>query len=167
IGIVGIGWLGHFGILFALTLGADKVYAISCTRSKESDARKMGATDFIATSEPEWLPKNMQTLDLIVCTANDTSIPMSQYLTLLKVSGTLVQVGAPEGGHQNFDLFPLLLNNTSLTGSLTGGRQEIKDMLELAAKKTIKSWVEARPMSAVNEVLQLMENGKALQICPC
>ncbi|KAK9242516.1 chaperonin 10-like protein [Lipomyces tetrasporus] len=128
VGIVGIGGLGHSGILFASALGADK---------------------------------NMQTLDLIVCTANDTSIPMSQYLTLLKVGGTLVQVGAPEGGLQNFDLFPLLFNNTSLTGSLIGGRQEIKNMLELAAKKTIKSWVEARPMSAVNEVLQLMEDGKA------
>ncbi|KAK9261073.1 hypothetical protein V1519DRAFT_360218, partial [Lipomyces tetrasporus] len=91
--------------------------AISRTRSKESDARKIGATDFIATSRPEWLQKNRQTLDLIVCIANATSIPMSQYLNLLKVGATLVQAGAPEGGLQNFDLFPLLFNNTSLTGS--------------------------------------------------
>ncbi|KAK9326805.1 chaperonin 10-like protein [Lipomyces starkeyi] len=161
VGIVGIGGLGHFGILFASALGADKVYAISRSRSKESDARAMGATDFIATSENGWLEKNMRSLDLIVCTANDTSIPMSQYLLLLKVGGKLVQVGAPEGGLPSFDLFPLLFNQASLSGSIIGGRQEIKDMLELAAKQKINSWVETKPISSVNEVLQMMEDGKA------
>ncbi|KAK9357228.1 chaperonin 10-like protein [Lipomyces starkeyi] len=99
VGIVGIG-----GVSF---------YAISRSRSKESDARAMGATDFIATSENGWLEKNMRSLDLIVCTANDTSIPMSQNLMLLKVGGKLVQVGAPEGGLPSFDLFPLLFNQAS------------------------------------------------------
>ncbi|KAK9390701.1 chaperonin 10-like protein [Lipomyces mesembrius] len=145
IGIVGIGGLGHFGILFASALGATKIYAISRTRGKEADVRTMGATDFIATAEPGWVENNLQSINLIVCTANDTSIPMSDYLRLLKFGGTLVQVGAPEGGLPNFDLSPLMLNNVHLTGTVIGGRQEMKDMLKMAATKKINSWIETKP----------------------
>jgi alcohol dehydrogenase (NADP+) len=49
VGIVGIGGLGHFGLLFAKALGADEVVAISRTSSKKEDSLKMGATKFIAT----------------------------------------------------------------------------------------------------------------------
>ncbi|KAK9431214.1 hypothetical protein V1505DRAFT_65911 [Lipomyces doorenjongii] len=161
IGIVGIGGLGHFGILFASALGATKIYAISRTRSKEADVRTMGATDFIATAEPGWVENNLQSIDLIVCTANDTSIPMSDYLRLLKFGGTLVQVGVPEGGLPEFDLSPFLFNNVHLTGTIIGGRQEMKDMLKMAATKKINSWIETKPMSNVNEVVQLMGDGKA------
>ncbi|KAK9314557.1 hypothetical protein V1522DRAFT_199909 [Lipomyces starkeyi] len=139
IGIVGIGVLGHFGILFASALGATKIYAISRTRGKGADFRAMGATDFIATAEPGWVENNLQSIGLIVCTANDTSIPMSDYLRLLKFGGTLVQVGVPEGGIPKFDLSPLMFNNVHLTGTVTGGRQEMKDMLEMAATKKVNS----------------------------
>ncbi|KAK9489382.1 chaperonin 10-like protein [Lipomyces doorenjongii] len=161
VGIVGIGGLGHFGVLFASALGASKVYAISRTRRKESDIRKMGATDFIATSEPGWVENNMQSIDLIISTANDVSIPMSDYLKLLTVGGTLVQCGVPEGGLPNFDLNPFIFNDVHLAGTLIGGRQEMKDMLQLVASKNIKSWIETKPMSSVNDVIQLMDDGKA------
>jgi alcohol dehydrogenase (NADP+) len=39
VGIVGLGGIGHFGILFAKALGAE-VWAISRTHSKEKDALK-------------------------------------------------------------------------------------------------------------------------------
>ncbi|KAK9361129.1 hypothetical protein V1504DRAFT_497602 [Lipomyces starkeyi] len=156
IGIVGIGVLGHFGILFASALGATKIYAISRTRGKEADFRAMGATDFIATAEPGWVENNLRSIDLIVCTANDTSIPMSDYLRLLKFGGTLVQVGVPEGGLPKFDLSPLMFNNVHLTGTVIGGRQEMKDILEMAATKKVNSWIETKPISNVNEVVQLM-----------
>ena len=49
VGIVGIGGIGHFGILFAKALGADEVVAISRSASKKEDAMKLGADKFIAT----------------------------------------------------------------------------------------------------------------------
>jgi D-arabinose 1-dehydrogenase-like Zn-dependent alcohol dehydrogenase len=48
VGIVGIGGLGHFGLLFAKALGADRVVAISRTDAKKADALKMGADDFVS-----------------------------------------------------------------------------------------------------------------------
>ena len=68
VSIIGIGGLGHFGILFAKALGADKVVAVSRI-SKKSDAFKLGATDFIATDEEEgWSMKHFGSCDLIIST---------------------------------------------------------------------------------------------------
>jgi D-arabinose 1-dehydrogenase-like Zn-dependent alcohol dehydrogenase len=65
VGIVGIGGLGHFGLIWAKALGAD-VVAISTSDSKKADAEKMGATGFIATSKGKSVFKeNRRTLDFI------------------------------------------------------------------------------------------------------
>lgn len=47
VGIVGIGGLGHFGLMGAKALGCDEIVAISRTSGKKEDALKMGATKFI------------------------------------------------------------------------------------------------------------------------
>jgi len=65
VGIVGIGGLGHFGIIFAKALGAE-VVAISTSESKKADTEKMGVSKFIATSKGKQVFKeNARTLDLI------------------------------------------------------------------------------------------------------
>jgi len=65
VGIVGIGGLGHFGLIFAKALGAE-VVAISHTEGKRADAEKMGASKFIATSQGKSVFKeNARTMDFI------------------------------------------------------------------------------------------------------
>lgn len=51
VGIIGVGGLGHFGVLFAKALGADKVVGISRKADKKSDVLKMGADEYISTDE--------------------------------------------------------------------------------------------------------------------
>lgn len=98
VGIVGIGGLGHFGVMGAKALKADKVYAISRTSAKKEDAKKMGADEFIATDEDkDWAKEHALSLDLIVSTVSSPKMPLVDYLSLLKVGGTFIQVGAPEG----------------------------------------------------------------------
>lgn len=75
VGIIGIGGLGHFGILFAKALGADKVVAVSRNSKKKSDAFKLGATDFIATDEEEgWSMKHFGSCDLIISTVSTSQV---------------------------------------------------------------------------------------------
>jgi D-arabinose 1-dehydrogenase-like Zn-dependent alcohol dehydrogenase len=94
VGIVGIGGLGHFGVLFAKALGADRVVAISRKASKRDEALALGADEYIATDdESDWATKNGRTLDLMINTVSGAKMPMTDYLSLLKVGGTLVQVG--------------------------------------------------------------------------
>ena len=51
VGIVGVGGLGHFAVMFAKAMGADKVVGISRKNSKRDDVLKLGADEYIATDE--------------------------------------------------------------------------------------------------------------------
>ncbi|BGP35910.1 hypothetical protein JCM10296v2_007762 [Rhodotorula toruloides] len=163
VGIVGIGGLGHFGLLFAKALGAN-VTAISHSESKKADAEKMGATRFIAThsgSDDDFAPYK-RSLDLIICTTNDTSMPLMGYLSLLRPGGNLILVGAPEKPvAKDLPAFPFIMGNVHLGGSAIGSPSTIKEMLELAAKQNIKSWIEKRPMEDVNQAVPDMHASKA------
>lgn len=161
VGVVGIGGLGHFAVMFAKALGADKVVAISRSSSKKEDAFKLGADQYIATGEDEeWWKTNADCVDIIISTVSGPGLEVAKYLNLLDVNGTMIQVGAPEDPLPSFAAFPLILKNLKLGGSLIGTRQHIKDMLELASKQNIKSWVEVRPMADANQVLIDFEDGK-------
>ncbi|KAI8908638.1 putative NADP-dependent alcohol dehydrogenase C 2 [Powellomyces hirtus] len=161
IGVVGIGGLGHFALLFAKALGADPV-AISHSHGKEADAKKMGAVQFISTGEDkDWDTKNRRTLDGIVCTVNNADMPIAKYAKLLKPGGKMIMVGLPESALENFSLTPLILNNVFIGGSAIGSSKEIPEMLEMAAKMNIKGWVQTRPMKDANQAAIDMEDGKA------
>jgi len=75
VGIIGVGGLGHFGLLFAKAMGADKVVGISRKICKKEDSLKMGADLYIATDdEPNWATENARSLDLIVSTVSSTKV---------------------------------------------------------------------------------------------
>ncbi|KAI2620198.1 NADP-dependent alcohol dehydrogenase C [Hypomontagnella submonticulosa] len=163
VGIVGIGGLGHFGILFAKALGADKVVGISRKADKRDDALKLGADEYIATDEEkDWVAKHTRTLDLIVCTVSSEKMPLEGYLNLLKTKGDFIQVGAPDGGVlPPISAFTLINNGVKVGGSATGAPREVREMLQLAADRKIKSWVQERPLSDANQAIIDMEDGKA------
>ncbi|GAA5981839.1 hypothetical protein JCM5350_005743 [Sporobolomyces pararoseus] len=163
VGIVGIGGLGHFGILFAKALGAN-VTAISRSESKKADAEKMGADRFIATgsgSEDNFKPY-ARSLDLIICTANNsTDFPLVGYLSLLKPFGKFIVVGAPEENLPELPAFPLIMGSISIGGSAIGSPSNIKSMLEFCAEKKIEPWIVKRPMKEVNQAVVDMHASKA------
>ncbi|KAI9845112.1 MAG: hypothetical protein M1838_001901 [Thelocarpon superellum] len=161
VGIVGIGGLGHFGLLFAKALGCSKIVAISRSSGKKADALKMGADDFIATGEdPDWAKKHSRSLDLIVCTVSSADMPLTKYLQLLRTSGQFTQVGAPEDKIPGFNVFSLIKKGNTIGGSSIGSPHEIREMLELAATKQIKPWTEARPLKDANQAVKDLADGK-------
>jgi alcohol dehydrogenase (NADP+) len=162
VGIVGIGGLGHFGIMFAKALGADKVTAISRSSSKKADAMKMGADEFIATGEDkDWATNHARSLDLIVSTVSSPDMPIQGYLQLLRVKGTFIQVGAPEDSIPAFNAFALIAKGVKMGGSAIGSPEDIRKMLDLAAKKGIRTWAQTRPMKDANQAVLDMTAGKA------
>lgn len=162
VGIIGVGGLGHFGILFAKALGADKVIAISRTSTKKADAMAMGATGFIATDEDKsWSRAHTRSLDLIVCTVSSPNMPFEKYLHLLKRRGNFVQVGAPEGKLPPLGAYALIAKGCAVSGSNIGSPAEIQEMLDFASRKGIKPWVETRSLKDANSAVVDMEDGKA------
>ncbi|KAI2473356.1 NADP-dependent alcohol dehydrogenase C [Annulohypoxylon bovei var. microspora] len=162
VGIVGVGGLGHFGILFAKALGADRVVGISRRADKREDALKLGADEYIATSEDkDWVAKHSRTLDLIISTVSSEKMPLNEYMFLLRTKGTLIQIGAPDGGIlPPISAFALIPSGTKIGGSMTGAPREIREMLQLAADKKIKPWVQERPLKEANQAILDFEDGK-------
>jgi len=142
VGIVGLGGIGHFGLLFAKALGAE-TWVISRTHSKEADALKMGADGFLATADKDWNEPHRMTFDLIVNTASSSEgFELDKYLSLLDVHGRWVSVGLPEGGGQEVKTQDFLKNGCLIGASHLGSRKEVLRMLDLAVEKGVKSWVE-------------------------
>ena len=162
IGIVGVGGLGHFGLLFAKALGADEIVAISRSSAKKEDATKMGATGYIATDEDEdWAKKHASTLDLIISTVSSPKMPINGYLQLLRTKGQFIQVGAPEDVLPPFHAFALILKGAKIGGSAIGSPEDIREMLDLAVSHQVKPWIEERPMKEANQAIVDMDAGKA------
>jgi alcohol dehydrogenase (NADP+) len=160
VGVIGLGGLGHFGVMWAKALGADRVVAVSRRHNKKEDALALGADAHIATEDDKnWVKDNKGTLDILLSTVSSTSVPMADYIALLKTGGVIIQVGMPDGGVFEVPALPLI-NGIRLEGSLIGSPGEIREMLDLAAEKGVKPWVTTRPMKDANQALVDMHEGK-------
>ncbi|KAL3488558.1 chaperonin 10-like protein [Aspergillus germanicus] len=153
VGIIGLGGLGHFGVLFAKALGADKVVAISRKKEKESDALALGADAYIATDDEEdWESKYARSLDIVLSTVSSAKMPLDGYLGLLATQGSFVQVGLPDDGYLNLPAMKLI-RQIKAGSSFIGSPNEIREMLALVEKKGIKAWVEEVPMKDANKAI--------------
>ena len=75
---------------------------------------------------------------------------INAYLSLLKLDGTLCQVGAPEKPLP-VAVFNLLLPRRNFAGSAIGGIAETQEMLDFCAEHGIVSDVEMIRMDEINE----------------
>jgi len=147
VGVVGLGGIGHFALLFAKALGAE-TYVISRSHTKEKDALAMGADGFIATEDKDWNEEHIMTFDLIINTANSTAgFDLTRYLSLLDVHGRFISVGMPEGSGMEVRAQDLSFNAVLMGATHLGSRREMLEMLQLAADKGLKSWVETIDIS--------------------
>lgn len=147
VGIVGIGGLGHFAVLWAVALGAE-VYAISHSPSKKEDALKLGAKHFINSNEKDWTKDHKFSLDFIINTADAVDkFNMDEYLSLLKVWGKFHIVGFGDKPIPQMMAQQFAPNGASIGASHIGNRPEMLAMFELASKQNIKSWVETIDIS--------------------
>lgn len=88
-------------------------------------------------------------------------MPLAEYLSLLRVGGTLIQVGVPEDGPLTLPVFSLVMGGVNIGGSLIGSPSDLREMFELAAKKNVKPWIQERPMRDANQAIVDMEKGDA------
>jgi len=156
VGVVGLGGLGHMGVKFAASFGAE-VTMLSTSKSKEADAKKLGAHNFALTTDAEGMKKYHNYFDVILNTAS-ANHSYEQYLDLLALNGKLVVVGLPEQPSQ-VGAFKLLNNRRSIIGSMIGGLKETQEMLDYCAEKNITADVEVINIQDVNAAYERMLKG--------
>ena len=153
VGVVGLGGLGHMAVKQAAAMGAE-VTMLSTSKSKEADARKLGATSFGLTSDPATFTKLAGHFDLIIDTISAPH-DYNAYLGLLRLEGAMVLLGVPPAPTPVAAL-SLIFGRKVLTGSLIGGIKETQEMLDFCAEHGIVSEVEVIPIAKVNEAYERM-----------
>lgn len=149
IGIVGLGGLGHFAVMWTKALGAEP-YVISHTPEKKEDALKLGAKEFICTKDKDWSKPWAYTIDFILNTSDMTNeFKLSDYMSTLAINGAFHNVGLPDKPLPQIHAFDFVSNGAALSGSHIGSRPEMIKMLNLASSQNIKSWVETIDISEV------------------
>jgi alcohol dehydrogenase (NADP+) len=151
VGVVGLGGLGHMGVKFAHALGAH-VILFTTSPGKVEDGRRLGADEVVVSRNEREMKPHLASFDFILDTVS-AEHDINAYLNLLKLDGTLCQVGAPENPLP-VAVFSLLLPRRNFAGSAIGGIAETQEMLEFCAEQGIASDIEMITIQQVNEAYE-------------
>lgn len=153
VAVAGLGGLGHMAVKFAVAMGAE-VTMLSTSPSKEADARKLGAHNFVLSTDEAAMKKLESHFDVVVDAVSGNH-DYEIYLKLLDVSGKLLVVGLPKD-QPKVNTFELIKNRRCIIGSMIGGTAETQEMLDFCAEKNIVADVEVIPMQYINEAYERM-----------
>jgi uncharacterized zinc-type alcohol dehydrogenase-like protein len=151
VGVVGIGGLGHMGVKFAHTLGAQVVVFTTSPKKKE-DALCLGADEVVISRNADEMQKHAGSFDFIL-DAVSADHDISAYINLLRRDGNITLVGAPEKPLP-VSAFGLIMGRRSLSGSPIGGIAETQEMLDFCGQHNITADVEVIPIQKVNEAYE-------------
>jgi uncharacterized zinc-type alcohol dehydrogenase-like protein len=154
--VLGLGGLGHMAVKFGVAFGAE-VTVLSTSASKEKDARALGAHHFVVTSDAAQVEKVKGSFDFILDTVS-AKHDLNMYLTLLKVKGVHICVGAPPEPHE-IHAFSVIVGNKAVAGSGVGGLQQTQEMLDFCAEKNITADIELIDMKDIHKAYERMERG--------
>ncbi|BCW87864.1 NADP-dependent alcohol dehydrogenase C 2 [Alphaproteobacteria bacterium SO-S41] len=154
VGVAGLGGLGHMAVKLAVGLGAD-VTVITGSPAKEADAKALGAQKVLITTDKDALRAATSSFDVIIDTV-PVAHPVTPYLHLLDIDGTLVIVGAIDQ-LPPFHTGLLLGQRRRVTGSPIGGIAETQEMLDFCAAKNILPDCEMIDIQEINHAYERME----------
>lgn len=156
IGVVGLGGLGHMAVQIGAKFG-NEVTVISTSSNKEELARKLGATKFVVSKDPEQVKNALNSLDFIIDTVAFEK-PMDLYLSLLKPNGVFVTVGLPESSTKlSFPPASVIFKRKTVVGSLVGSIKEMEDMFEFCAQKEVYPMIELMDAPEINKAFDRLK----------
>jgi alcohol dehydrogenase (NADP+) len=148
VGVIGLGGLGHMAVKIASAMGAH-VTVFSTSPRKQTDAKRLGAENFVVSTDPDAMKATANAFNLIldtVASAHD----LNAYINALRRDGTLVVVGV-SGEPASVAMFPLILARRRLAGSVIGGIRETQEMLNFCGEHNIPADVEVIPAQDVEK----------------
>ncbi|MEV0029624.1 NAD(P)-dependent alcohol dehydrogenase [Nocardia sp. NPDC050793] len=158
VGIIGLGGLGHLGVMIARALGAE-VTVLSQSSDKRDDALRFGATRHFTTGAAATFDELAGTFDVVLNTVS-SKIDLNPYFATLARYGVLVELGIPDAPLE-LDGFSLILGDRSFAGSFVGSVRQTREVLELCAENGIRPQIEVVAASRVNEVFASIIDGRA------
>jgi alcohol dehydrogenase (NADP+) len=151
VGIIGFGGLGHMAVKIAKALGCE-VSVFSHSAKKESDAKAMGANEFVDSLSLDEFSRKSPNFDLILNTSA-ASMNLNPYLQMLKLDGALIMVGL-SGKPYPIDAWSLVNPRRSIGGSMIGGIPELQEMMNFCGQNNIVSEVEVIDAAYINKAYE-------------
>lgn len=155
VGVIGLGGLGHMAVKLAVAHRAE-VVVFTTTPGKIADAKKMGAKDAVLWSDEASMKHYTNQFDLMISTVPH-AYPMQQFMNLLKLDGTLVNVGALEQ-LKDLDGMMIAFGRKSLAGSMIGGIAETQEVIDYCVAHNIKADIELIPIEDINRAYERVVN---------
>jgi uncharacterized zinc-type alcohol dehydrogenase-like protein len=157
VGVVGLGGLGHMAVKIATAMGAE-VTLFTTSPGKADDARALGATEIVISTDADEMRAARATLDFIIDTVAAPH-DLDPYLGALRRDGSLVLVGVPSEPHPSPGVFGLIGGRRSLGGSAIGGIAETQEMLDFCAEHGVTADVEMITMEQIDDAYERMLGG--------
>jgi alcohol dehydrogenase, propanol-preferring len=157
--VFGIGGLGHLAVQLGRALGAD-VTAIDVSEEKLELARSFGAADTLNAATTDVVKELRRKSRVHVALV--TSAAKAAYdaaFSCVRPTGTLLVVGLPA---ENICFPPILMaaGEIRIHASTVGTRQDLREVLAMAAAGKVRCQVVASPLAQANQALDQLRNGQ-------
>jgi len=159
VAIFGIGGLGHVAVQIARELGAE-ITAVDVSWDKLRLAESLGAARSLNATSMNVVKELRAKGGVHVALV--TSAATAAYETAfscVRPTGTLLAVGLPSN---NICFPPVLMaaKEVRIQASAVGTRQDVREVLAMAASRKIHCQVAPRPLAEANEVLEELRHGQ-------
>ncbi len=156
--IFGIGGLGHLAVQIGRAMGAD-ITAVDISEEKLALARSLGAAHAFHAASTD-VAKGFREMGGVHA-ALVTSAAKAAYDTAfysVRPSGALLVVGLPA---ENICFPPILMaaREIRMQASAVGTREDLSEILAMAATGKVRCQVAARPLAEANELLEQLRRG--------
>jgi alcohol dehydrogenase, propanol-preferring len=157
--VFGVGGLGHIAIQIGQSFGAE-VTAIDISDEKLAQAKSLGASRALNASSSDVVKALRGEGGVhiaIVTSAAKAAYDMAFYC--LRPTGTLLVVGLPA---ENICFPPIMMaaGEVRIQATAVGTREDLREVLAMAAAGKVRCQVTSRPLVQVNEVLEDLRRGR-------
>ncbi|MGH9838127.1 MAG: alcohol dehydrogenase catalytic domain-containing protein [Blastocatellia bacterium] len=161
VAIFGIGGLGHLAVQLAKARGAE-VVAVDVADDKLALARECGA-DMLVNAATSQAHKEIKKATVggahVVMVTSGSRAAYETALRSLRKGGTLSIVGmSPEP--VSLSTVAMVSGEYHIVASAVGTREDLREVLQLAAAGRVKCRIETRPFAEVDEILNEMKEGR-------
>ncbi len=160
--VIGVGGLGHFGVQFVRELSPARIVAVDTSEAKRALALELGAaaaldpaTDNVAAEVRRRGEGAAAVFDFV-----GTSSTLALAASVVGRQGVVVIVGLA-GGSLQYSFLGMAAESVVM-GSAWGTRNELEEVLALAAAGRLSSHLEQHPLEAVGDVFHRLEEGQIL-----
>ena len=146
--VIGLGGLGHAAVKLAAAHNAH-VTVFTTSPGKLADVKRLGASEAILSTDADAMKQLASQFDLLISTVPQ-AYPMEPFTELLKLDGTLVNVGAM-APLDNINGLKLAVGRRAIAGSIIGGIAETQEVIDFCSVRNITADIEMIPPTEINK----------------